>query len=76
MESFSTLEQRLGGPAQAQAEHIQQAHPEQRVVWLPRREELIDFVSRLATAGDVVISMGCGDIATFPTEVLDARRGR
>jgi hypothetical protein len=22
----------------------------------------------------VCISMGCGDIATFPTEVLDARR--
>ena len=53
---------------------ITEAHPEQRVLWLPRREDLIGFVAQLADAGDVVISMGCGDIATFPTEVLDARR--
>ena len=53
---------------------ITEAHPEQRVLWLPRREDLIGFVAQLAGAGDVVISMGCGDIATFPTEVLDARR--
>ena len=55
---------------------VTDAHPEQRVVWLPGREDLIDFVAGEATAGDVVISMGCGDIATFPTEVLDARRSR
>ena len=29
---------------------------------------------KAARAGDVVISMGCGDIASFPSEVLDARR--
>ncbi len=55
---------------------VAEAHPEQRVVWLPRRADLIHFVSQLAGDGDVVISMGCGDIATFPTEVLDARRDR
>ncbi len=52
------------------------AHPEQRVVWLPRRDDLVAFVAAEARAGDVVISMGCGDIATFPAEVLDARRRR
>jgi UDP-N-acetylmuramate--alanine ligase len=52
------------------------AHPEQRVVWLPRRDDLVAFVASEARAGDVVISMGCGDIATFPAEVLDARRRR
>ncbi len=50
------------------------AHPDQRVVWLPRREDLVSFVAREAHDGDVVVSMGCGDIASFPTEVLDVRR--
>jgi UDP-N-acetylmuramate--alanine ligase len=53
---------------------VAEAHPEQRLVWLPRREDLVRFVSAEARQGDVCISMGCGDIATFPTEVLDARR--
>ena len=53
---------------------VTEAHPEQRVVWLPHRDDLVRFVAGEARPGDVWISMGCGDIATFPTEVLDARR--
>jgi UDP-N-acetylmuramate--alanine ligase len=53
---------------------VTEAHPGRRVVWLPRRDDLIDFVAREARDGDVVVSMGCGDIASFPSEVLDARR--
>lgn len=49
------------------------AHPQQRVVWLPRRADLVEFLAGELRAGDVCISMGCGDIATLPTEVL-ARR--
>ncbi|MEL6892503.1 MAG: UDP-N-acetylmuramate--L-alanine ligase, partial [Actinomycetota bacterium] len=52
---------------------VAEASPGKRIVWLPHRRELIEFVAREARAGDVVISMGCGDIATLPTEVLDAR---
>jgi UDP-N-acetylmuramate--alanine ligase len=48
--------------------------PTKRVVWLPNREDLIDFVAREARDGDIVVSMGCGDIATLPAEVLDARQ--
>ncbi|MEM9517647.1 MAG: hypothetical protein AAGA42_22565 [Actinomycetota bacterium] len=55
---------------------VAEAHPEQRLVWLPRRDDLVSFVAGEARAGDVVISMGCGDIATFPEEVIDARRAR
>ncbi|MFZ9629162.1 MAG: UDP-N-acetylmuramate--L-alanine ligase [Ilumatobacteraceae bacterium] len=44
-------------------------HPTARVVWLPRRHELVDHVARLLRPGDVCISMGCGDIATLPDEV-------
>ena len=55
---------------------VTEAHPEMRVVWLPDREDLVDFVAAEARDGDIVVSMGCGDIATFPAEVLDARRRR
>jgi UDP-N-acetylmuramate--alanine ligase len=50
------------------------AHPSARVVWLPRRDDLIAFLANEVTAGDVCISMGCGDIASLPDEVLAVRR--
>jgi UDP-N-acetylmuramate--alanine ligase len=49
------------------------AHPDTRMLWLPRRQDLIDVVARELRDGDVCISMGCGDIASFPTEVLERR---
>ena len=36
---------------------IAEAHPGQRLVWLPRRDDLVSFVAGEARAGDVVISM-------------------
>jgi UDP-N-acetylmuramate--alanine ligase len=51
------------------------AHPRTRVVWLPRRDDLVGFLAREAGPGDVCISMGCGDIASLPDEVLAVRRG-
>ena len=50
------------------------AHPQARVVWLPRRDELVDFLAREVREGDVCVSMGCGDIASLPDEVLAARQ--
>jgi UDP-N-acetylmuramate--alanine ligase len=55
---------------------VTEAHPEARVVWLPQREDLIGFVAAEVRSGDVCISFGCGDIATFPDEVLERRRER
>ncbi len=52
------------------------AHPHARVVWLPRRQDLVDFVAAELRDGDVCISMGCGDIASFPSEVIAARAAR
>ncbi|MET0489395.1 MAG: UDP-N-acetylmuramate--L-alanine ligase [Acidimicrobiales bacterium] len=46
------------------------AHPDQRVVWLPKRGELVSFLVHELRAGDVCISMGCGDVAALPDEVL------
>ena len=51
------------------------AHPHARVVWLPRRDELVDYLARTVRDGDVCISMGCGDVASLPDEVLALRRG-
>jgi len=53
---------------------VTEADPTRRVVWLPRREDLISFLVGELRDGDVCISMGCGDIATLPSEVLDVRR--
>jgi len=53
---------------------VTEADPGRRVVWLPRREDLVSFLAREVRSDDVCISMGCGDIATLPSEVLDARR--
>jgi UDP-N-acetylmuramate--alanine ligase len=52
------------------------AHPQARVVWLPRREDVVSFLAGEVGDGDVCISMGCGDIATLPEEVLARRAAR
>jgi UDP-N-acetylmuramate--alanine ligase len=54
---------------------VTEADPSRRVVWLPRREDVIAFLVGELRDGDVCISMGCGDIASLPAEVLDVRRG-
>lgn len=53
---------------------ILDAHPYQRVVWLPHRHDLIEFLAREVRAGDVCVSMGCGDVASLPSEVIARRR--
>jgi UDP-N-acetylmuramate--alanine ligase len=52
------------------------AHPDQRVVWLPRRADLVSFLVQELRAGDVCVSMGCGDVAALPDEVLAGLRQR
>ena len=51
------------------------AHPRTRMVWLPRRDDLVEYLARELRAGDVCISMGCGDVATLPDEVRVRRDG-
>jgi UDP-N-acetylmuramate--alanine ligase len=52
------------------------AHPGQRVVWLPRRDDLVSFLAGELRSGDVCISMGCGDVAALPDEVLTGLEAR
>ncbi|MDO8391868.1 MAG: UDP-N-acetylmuramate--L-alanine ligase [Actinomycetota bacterium] len=49
------------------------AHPRQRVVWMPKRSDLVQFLAHELGEGDVCISMGCGDIAALPDEVQALR---
>jgi len=49
------------------------AHPEQHVVYLPHRADLVRHVPALARAGDVVLTLGAGDLTTAPDEWLAAR---
>lgn len=55
---------------------VQDAHPDAHVVWLPRRDDLVSFLAGEIGPGDVCISMGCGDIAALPDEVLARRAER
>ena len=52
------------------------AHPRARVLWLPGREDVVSFLAGEVGMGDVCISMGCGDIASLPEEVLARRAAR
>jgi UDP-N-acetylmuramate--alanine ligase len=49
------------------------AHPEQDVTYLPRRADLVAHVPRLARPGDVVLTLGAGDLTTAPDEWLAPR---
>jgi UDP-N-acetylmuramate--alanine ligase len=49
------------------------AHPSTRLAWMPRRNDLIEYLARELRDGDVCISMGCGDIASLPDEVQQRR---
>jgi len=48
------------------------AHPRQRVVWLPQRAELARFLPGLLRAGDVCLTLGAGDITGLGDELLAA----
>jgi UDP-N-acetylmuramate--alanine ligase len=49
------------------------AHPTTRLAWMPKRADLIDYLAKELRDGDVCISMGCGDIASLPDELLQRR---
>jgi UDP-N-acetylmuramate--alanine ligase len=46
------------------------AHPSLPVVYLPRRADVVQHALRLARPGDVVLTLGAGDLTTVPDEWL------
>jgi UDP-N-acetylmuramate--alanine ligase len=49
-----------------------EASPGRRVAYLPRLEEAAAYVRSMLREGDLVLSMGAGDITTLPQRVLQA----
>ena len=48
---------------------VRAAHPDALVEWAPARADIVRTVGAYLRPGDGCISMGCGDIATFPTDL-------
>jgi UDP-N-acetylmuramate--alanine ligase len=51
---------------------IRESHPSADVVWAPTRADIISAVAAHIAPGDICISMGCGDIETFPDDLMNA----
>jgi len=51
---------------------IRSAHQNADVVWAPSRVDTVAAVESWITPGDICISMGCGDIETFPDDLRGA----
>lgn len=52
---------------------IRTAHPKLQVVYQPQRGDLVEFLDSELKSGDLCISMGCGDIATLPFELISRK---
>ena len=53
---------------------IEKNHPGKRVEWIAQREDLVSFLASTLTTGDLCVSMGCGDVAQLPDEVISLRQ--
>jgi UDP-N-acetylmuramate--alanine ligase len=52
------------------------AHPRRRLAYMPRRHDVVDFLSRELKPGDLCLTLGAGDLTSLPDElraVLAAR---
>jgi UDP-N-acetylmuramate--alanine ligase len=49
---------------------VLERHPAAPVSYLPRRADLLDVPGRVARPGDVVLTLGAGDLTTLPDEWL------
>jgi UDP-N-acetylmuramate--alanine ligase len=54
---------------------INLAAPGKRVVYLPHRGDVVRFLEREVREGDLVITMGCGDVWMLGDAALEAIRG-
>ena len=46
------------------------AHPMQRVAWLPARRDLVSYLERALRSGDLCLTLGAGDLTSLPDELL------
>ncbi len=51
-------------------DEVRRLHPDADVVWAPGRADVVRAVSEYVRPGDLCVSMGCGDIETFPDDLI------
>jgi UDP-N-acetylmuramate--alanine ligase len=50
--------------------------PTRRVAWLPRRSDLLTFLTLELRPGDLCLTLGAGDLTSLPDEVRTALETR
>jgi UDP-N-acetylmuramate--alanine ligase len=54
---------------------VAEARPARRVVYLPHKTDVVRFLDREVRAGDLVVTMGCGDVWTLADAAVAAIGG-
>jgi UDP-N-acetylmuramate--alanine ligase len=49
---------------------VSEAHPEQPVVYLAERKQLIDYLSGELRTGDLCLTLGAGDLTRLPDQLM------
>ena len=52
------------------------AHPTQRVAWLPHRADVVTYLKSELRPGDLCLTMGAGDLTTLPDVLLELLAAR
>jgi UDP-N-acetylmuramate--alanine ligase len=52
-------------------ESLAEAAPAKRIVYLPRRSDVVQFLTSEVRPGDLVLTLGAGDITMVPDEALE-----
>jgi UDP-N-acetylmuramate--alanine ligase len=64
-----------GVSGQLVVDALAEASPETRVVYVPRRSELAPFLAQEVGPGDLVLTLGAGDVTMVADETLERMRG-
>ena len=54
---------------------VLEAHPEQRLAYLPGRADLVPYLRRILRPGDLCLTLGAGDLTSLPAEFLTEDAG-
>lgn len=55
---------------------VLESHPRSQVSYLPHRADIVPYLSANLSAGDLVLTMGAGDVTTIGPQLADALRER
>ncbi|MEO8477046.1 MAG: UDP-N-acetylmuramate--L-alanine ligase [Actinomycetota bacterium] len=64
-----------GVTGQLVVDGVREASPVTRVLYVPHRHEVLEYLDREVRPGDLVVTMGCGDVWMLGDAALDRIRG-